>query len=108
MPPVPKSVVVKDPEWLAEVRQRPCILKGFPGHTCGDTIGNNPSEASHLAGKSRDDLAVPMCGVAHRTGKDAWHQGMRSFCLRWNLYKDELIHEAEAQYAAYRNAMEGQ
>lgn len=99
----PKPVVVKDPAYLAHIRTLPCLLKGRMGHTCGDTIGNGPSEASHLAGKSRDDLAVPMCGVAHRTGKDAWHNGRRSFCKRWGFWHDDLIRDAETAYRKWRD-----
>lgn len=104
MPPVPKSVVVKDPKYLAWLRQRPCHFLRFGDCNPFDTMGNGRSEVSHLASKSRDDLTLPCCGGHHRTNKHSWHSGRRSFCLHYHLYLDDLISEAAALYKAYKEA----
>lgn len=102
MPPVPKSLVVKDPKYLAFLRTRPCHFLRFGDCNPFDTMGNGRSEASHLTGKSRDDHAISACGGHHRTNRVSQHNGMRSFCKHYGLWKEDLIREAESQYAKWR------
>lgn len=102
---VPKPKVVRDPAYLKAVRQMPCMLWNVPGHICGETMGRGPSEASHLDTKSRDDRTLPMCGVAHRTGRWSWHAGQKSFCTHYGLTKTQLIREAEALYREWKDGI---
>lgn len=99
--PVPKEGKVKDPAYLAHVRTLPCRVASRH-HECGDTMGKGPSEVSHLAGRNRDDRVIPLCGVAHRTGRFAWHAGQRTFLMYYGLTKAGLIAEAEAMYADWK------
>lgn len=101
---VPKPKTVKDPKWLAAVRQMPCWSAGRDHHICSDTIGHGPSECSHLDGKSRDDRCLPMCGLAHRTGNYAWHAGQRSFCRYHHVTKAQLIEQAESLYRQFQES----
>lgn len=103
MPPVPKPVVVKNPKYLAYIRTLPCwVRQRYPLHVCADTMGNGRSEVSHLRGKSDDGCVMPLCGAAHRTAPYAWHNGARSFCKYFGVWKDELIAQAERHYAEWR------
>ena len=87
----PKPVVVKDPDHLAFIRTLPCVNHGRCDPSLAwTTIGAGPSEASHLAGKSRDDLTVPMCGGCHRTSPFAWHNGKESYCSHFGVTEDDL------------------
>lgn len=98
----PKPVVVKDPAFLAYVRTLPCWLYGKDYHVCADTIGKGLSECSHLDGKSRDDRVLPMCGLAHRTGRWSWHSGQKSFCQHHETTKAQLVWIAEQLYRTYK------
>lgn len=53
-----------DPEYLAEVRKRRCLVGG-----CVD--GELPSHAHHAGPKSNDSTAVPMCARHHQEWHDA-------------------------------------
>ena len=106
---VPKPKAVKDAKYLAWVRKQGCFFGVWVSAFCGtpdcrpwDTIGNGPSEVSHLDGKSRDDRVLPMCGGCHRTSKVSWHNGQRTFCRHYGVTKAELIQEAEALYRSWR------
>lgn len=103
MSAIPKPRTVKDAAWLRHLRTLPCHFARF--RDCSDPLGTG-IEVSHLQGKSLDSAALPSCPGHHRMNRIAWHNGARSFCLHYALWKDDLIHEAEAQYAAYRNALE--
>lgn len=98
----PKPKVVKDPKYLAFVRQMPCWARGRQGSQCGHTIGNGPSECSHLDTKSRDDRVLPMCGGHHRVFRVSWHNGQETFCEVYGVTKAQLIREAEQLYTAYK------
>lgn len=101
MKPCPKPVTIKDKAYLAYLRTRPCHFLRFGDCNPFDTMGNGRSEVSHLAGKSSDHRAISCCGGHHRTNKFSWHNGARSFCKHYGLWKEDLIREAEANYRRY-------
>lgn len=103
----PKPVVVKDPKWLKVVRQMPCFF--HPEGNCQDwtTIGQGPSEVSHLRGRNDDGCVLPMSGACHRTADISWHRGQETFCKVYGVTKEELIAAAESLYHAYLDAETG-
>jgi hypothetical protein len=101
---VPKPKTVKNPKWLATVRQMPCHFRLLGNCNTYATIGKGPSEVSHLDGKSRDDRCLPCCGGHHRTNNTSWHNGYRSFCRFYGVTKDELIEEAESLYRQFQES----
>ena len=85
--------VPPNPKFLAFVRTLPCILVDHFNHRCG----GGPIEAAHIGlgpgmgQKAPDETAVPMCPVAHRTGRWAFHSMPRSFFQHWSLDRELLI-----------------
>lgn len=104
MPPVSKPSVVRDAAYLRYLRTLPCHFQAWGNCNTYTTIGKGPSEVSHLDGKSRDDRAVSCCGGHHRTNRIAWHSGQRSFCQHYQLDKDGLLAQAEANYKRWQEA----
>jgi hypothetical protein len=73
---------------------RPCVLRGKPGHVCGE------SEPAHLddAGRGSPDKGniVPICAVGHRLSPKSWHMaGRESFCAHWGITMDDLRQTAK-------------
>lgn len=99
MSAIPKPRVVRDKKYLSFLRTLPCHFARF--RDCADPLGTG-IEVSHLQGKSLDSSAIPSCPGHHRTNKVSWHSGMRSFCLHYGIWKDDLIRDAEAQYRAWK------
>lgn len=99
---VPKPVVIKDPAYLTFLRSRPCVCSGWGDCDTSLTIGRGPCEASHLQGKSRDDLAVPMCGGHHRTNVVSWHHGQQTFMAKYGWTKEQLVAHAAQLYRGWK------
>lgn len=98
----PKPRTVRDAAYLRYLRTLPCHFARF--RDCSDPLGTG-IEVSHLQGKSRDDLTLPSCPGHHRMNRVAWHNGARSFCLYYATWKEDLIREAEAAYAAWKEGV---
>lgn len=101
MPSHPKPKTVKDVAYLQWVRTRMCHLGDHGDCLPHDTMGKGFSEAAHTQGKSRDDLAYPLCGGHHRTGPHSWHRGSKTH--QWH-YRYDAVEVAKNYYALYQES----
>lgn len=99
MPSHPKPKTVRDPQYLAWLRLQPCHLYSFGDCLRDDTMGKGFSEAAHTKGKSRDDLAYPLCGGHHRTGKFSWHRGSKT---HQQHYGYDAVEVAKRYYQSFK------
>ena len=53
---------IRDPDYLAWIRQRPCLLCGYPT----TTEAHHEPPKGMGGGRSNDYDAVPLCGAHHR------------------------------------------
>lgn len=96
---VPKPTVLRDPAYLQWLRTRLCHLGSHGDCLPHDTMGKGFSEAAHTKGKSRDDLAYPLCGGHHRTGKFSWHRGSKT---HQRHYEYDAVEVAQQYYQSFK------
>lgn len=56
--------------------------------------------------KSADTTAIPLCWQCHREGPNAYHKGVRAFCVFWDLAIEVWVSKLNEWYADphYRSA----
>ena len=89
---IPKTKL-KDPKYLTSFRDCPCLISLLTKCSC-DT---STVVAHHISGKNRDDWTIPLGLLHHTEGKEAVHNGKKTWHNK-HLSKEDCIELAEFAY----------
>ncbi len=115
-----RNKIGKDPDYLAFIRDFPCILCLLieEGATQRESdlqragllgvsrVQMSQTEAAHvgdrgLSQKCPDNEAIPLCREHHREGKFSAHKLGKKFWTRWGIGRDEIIQILQHKYDAH-------
>lgn len=104
-PGKPRRGRVRDPKYLAWLREQWCAICEFRP---GSEAGTGHIEAAHvgergLGQKSDDRAAIPLCVRHHRTGADSHHVLGKKFWAHHRLDRDLLVAACNAEFEAQRS-----
>ena len=80
MKPVPKPVILYDPPYRTWVRFQPCLVC-IPGQQSTKTECAHRKTRRHGDG----DGLLALCEAHHRTGRQSFHAGEKSFAATFHL-----------------------